>query len=60
MDIKKYTEANRTAWNEVNPIHQQHNPTPLREAFLEKGYSTLDDHITRTFLRLGLQGRNVA
>lgn len=23
MDIKKYTEANRIAWNEVTPYHQK-------------------------------------
>ncbi|MEC0090873.1 class I SAM-dependent methyltransferase [Paenibacillus macquariensis] len=60
MNIKTYTESNREAWNEVNPIHQKHNPIQLSEAFQAKGYSTLDEHITRTFLRLGLQGRNVA
>ncbi|GKU80109.1 bifunctional 2-polyprenyl-6-hydroxyphenol methylase/3-demethylubiquinol 3-O-methyltransferase UbiG [Paenibacillus sp. L3-i20] len=60
MSIKKYTQANREAWNEVNGIHQKHNPIRLSEVFQEKGFSTLDEHITRTFIRLGLQGSNVA
>ncbi|MCR8843794.1 class I SAM-dependent methyltransferase [Paenibacillus sp. SC116] len=60
MDIKSYTESNREAWNEVNPIHQEHNPVNLKEVFLEKGYSTLDTPITEVFQRLGLEGKQVA
>ncbi|MVO98150.1 class I SAM-dependent methyltransferase [Paenibacillus lutrae] len=60
MNIKTYTQSNREAWNEVNPIHQKHNPINLKEAFQAIGFSTLDEHITDTFRRLGLQGKRVA
>ncbi|WP_052675835.1 class I SAM-dependent methyltransferase [Paenibacillus sp. IHBB 10380] len=60
MNIKTYTKSNREAWNEVNPIHQKHNPINLKEVFQTKGFSTLDEHITDTFRRLGLQGKRAA
>ncbi|MBH5318434.1 class I SAM-dependent methyltransferase [Paenibacillus sp. GSMTC-2017] len=60
MNIKTYTESNRNAWNEVNPIHQKHNPINFKEAFRTEKFNTLDDHITQTFLKIGLEGKNVA
>ncbi|MCY7484051.1 MULTISPECIES: class I SAM-dependent methyltransferase [Paenibacillus] len=60
MDIKTYTQSNREAWNEVNPIHQVHNPVNLKEAFLQEGYSTLDPLITELLQDLGLREKNVA
>ncbi|MNI12725.1 bifunctional 3-demethylubiquinone-9 3-methyltransferase/ 2-octaprenyl-6-hydroxy phenol methylase [compost metagenome] len=60
LNLKTYTESNRNAWNEVNPIHQKHNPINLKEAIQTKGFNALDEHITRTLLQLGLHGKNVA
>nr|MBN2277470.1 class I SAM-dependent methyltransferase [candidate division Zixibacteria bacterium] len=60
MDIKKYTEANREAWNEVTPIHRKARRVDLKEAFRKKGFSTLDDIVTLKFKELGIADKNVA
>ena len=37
-EIKKYTEANRLAWNEVMPIHQKSNRSKWDDAFSVPGF----------------------
>jgi len=41
MDIRKYTNANREAWNEVTPIHQNARKENYEELFRKKGYHKL-------------------
>lgn len=60
MDIKKYTEANRTAWNEVTPIHQKARRINLKEKFKEKGFSTLDELVTSKLKEIPIKGKIIA
>jgi SAM-dependent methyltransferase len=60
MDIKKYTEANRAAWNEVTPIHQKARKVDLKSSFATPGFSTLDETITGKLLQLGIKGKKTA
>ncbi len=60
MNHKKYTDANREAWNEVTPIHRKHRQIDLKLKFREKGYSTLDSTITDKLKEIGLKNKTVA
>jgi len=60
MDIRKYTSANRDAWNEVAPIHQNARKEDYEELFRKKDYSTLDDIITSKLIEVELEGKHVA
>lgn len=60
MDLKKITDANRAAWNEVNPIHQKSRTENLKELFKQKGYSTLDKIITDKLSEVGIAGKTAA
>jgi SAM-dependent methyltransferase len=61
MDRKQYTEANRKAWNEVNPKHQKSKQEKGKFArFKNKGYSKLDDTITNLLHSIGINGKDVA
>lgn len=60
MNLKDLTEANRAAWNEVTPIHQNHRRINLKEAFQEPGFSVLDETITAALQRLPIAGKRVA
>jgi len=55
MDIRKYTSANRDAWNEVAPIHQNARKEDYEELFRKKDYSTLDDIITSKLIEVELE-----
>ncbi|HET7615366.1 MAG TPA: class I SAM-dependent methyltransferase [Bacillales bacterium] len=59
MDIKKYTEANRKAWNEVAPKHEAIKKEAKKQ-FLEPGFSCLDETVTRKLQEIGLKGKNIA
>ncbi|CEH28919.1 hypothetical protein AM501_26975 [Aneurinibacillus migulanus] len=60
MSIKKYTEANREAWNEVTPIHQKARNINVKKQFKEKGFSLLDKVITEKFKEINIHGKTVA
>ena len=60
MDIKKYTEANRVAWNEVTPYHQKAKDGKFFRAFLAPGYSCLDETVTLILNECGVKGKDVA
>ncbi len=60
MGIKKYTETNREAWNEVNPIHQRARKIDLKMKFKEKGFSTLDEVETGKLKEIAITGKTVA
>lgn len=59
-DRKKYTEANRIAWNEVTPYHQKANKERLLQQFTQPGYSCLDEKITQKLREWGIDGKDVA
>ncbi len=62
-DIKKYTDANREAWNEATLKHQQARAEKnknLKEEFSQKGYSSLDKYETAKLKEIGLTGKRVA
>jgi hypothetical protein len=42
-DLKRYTEANRAAWNEVMPIHQRAAKEKWDRSFSQPGFVCLDD-----------------
>ncbi|HET7577709.1 MAG TPA: class I SAM-dependent methyltransferase [Bacillales bacterium] len=59
MDYKKYTEANRQAWNEVSPKHEEIK-REAKKQFLEPGFSCLDETVTTQLQQIGLKGKHVA
>lgn len=59
MDLKKYTEANREAWNEAVVIHRRGSKINLSEEFKKPGYSTLDGIITEKLKIIGLDNKSV-
>jgi SAM-dependent methyltransferase len=60
MDVKRYTEANRRAWNEVTPLHQKAKQGRYFDLFKTPGYSCLDPLITAKLGKLDLKGKRVA
>jgi SAM-dependent methyltransferase len=59
-ELERYTEANRQAWNEVMPLHQQSARARLDEAFAQPGHVMLDTGTLDALGRIGIQGRDVA
>ncbi len=62
-EIKKYTDANREAWNEATLKHQQARAKKnnnLKEKFSQKGFSTLDKYETAKLKEIDLAGKKVA
>jgi len=60
IDLKQYTEANRAAWNEVAPLHQQAAKEKWDKAFQQPGYTCLDQVELDWLKRLGVRGKAVA
>jgi SAM-dependent methyltransferase len=58
--LKKYTEANRLAWNEVMPRHQQAAKATWDQAFSQPGFVCLNDDELAQLQRIGIQGKAVA
>ena len=59
-DTKYFTSANRLAWEEVAPIHREHNQDRLIKAFGTPGFSCLDEIETAQLKALGVAGKDVA
>jgi ubiquinone/menaquinone biosynthesis C-methylase UbiE len=59
-EIKKFTEANREAWNEVMPRHQKAAREKWDQAFHKPGFSCLVENEVAIFNKVGIQGKNVA
>ena len=57
---KQYTAANRKAWNEATPVHQQQRKIDLKTVFQQKGYNVLDGLITKKLEQLPIAGKKVA
>jgi ubiquinone/menaquinone biosynthesis C-methylase UbiE len=58
--IKKYTEANREAWNEVMPKHQKAAREKWDIAFQKPGFVCLFEHEVALIKKFGIQGKSVA
>lgn len=59
-ELKRYTEANRAAWNEVMPKHQLAAKEKWDTLFSQPSYVSLADHEVKLLLQIGLKGKNVA
>lgn len=59
-DLKKYTEANRLAWNEVIPRHQKANQNKWDNAFSIPGFVVLNGTELDMLKSLGVTGKNIA
>lgn len=57
---KKFTEANRAAWNEVTPKHQKAAKEKWDDAFLQPGFVCLDAIEIDLVKRIGIKGKAVA
>ncbi len=59
VDIRKFTQSNRKAWNEVQPYHTRGRTIDLAKEFEQPSYSTLDSLITARLKEIGLEGKRV-
>jgi len=57
---KRYTEANRAAWNEAMPKHQTANADKWDQAFSNPGFSVITEPELSLLNDLDIQGLNVA
>jgi ubiquinone/menaquinone biosynthesis C-methylase UbiE len=58
-NFKKFTEANRAAWNEVTPKHQIAAKEKWDRAFMQPGYVVLDVEEVGLLKQLGIEGKAV-
>jgi ubiquinone/menaquinone biosynthesis C-methylase UbiE len=58
-DLKRITESNRAAWNEVMPLHQRAAGEKWDRLFAQPGYVRLDEIEIGLFHQLGLKGKSV-
>lgn len=58
MDYKKYTEANRIAWNEVNPMHQDFKKR-YKSKFTLEDFSTLDENLLEVLNKITFQNKSI-
>ena len=60
MDIKKYTNANKEAWNEVIPKHQNARKDKLDKLFSQPGFIIQNDkQLLDIFERIEIKGKDV-
>lgn len=58
-ELKKYTESNREAWNEVMPLHQAAAKDKWDLAFLQPKYGCLDEVEIGLLQQMGIQDQDV-
>ncbi|MDI6808816.1 MAG: class I SAM-dependent methyltransferase [Candidatus Eisenbacteria bacterium] len=58
--LKKYTEANRDAWNEVMPRHQNAAREKWDNAFAQPGFVCMEDIELSLLRQIGIKGKAVA
>jgi SAM-dependent methyltransferase len=58
-ELKKYTEANRKAWNEAMPHHRAAAGEKWDMAFQQPGFGCLKENEIQQFQRIGILGRDV-
>ncbi|UYP45327.1 hypothetical protein NEF87_001612 [Candidatus Lokiarchaeum ossiferum] len=59
MDLKKYTEMNKEAWNEVQPIHQEGRKIDLKVAVKDPNFNTLAKEELEGFTKIGFKGKEI-
>ncbi len=59
-EIKKYTQANRLAWNEAMPHHQEANKSKWDDRFSRAGYSVIQSPELELLEQIDLSGKAVA
>jgi SAM-dependent methyltransferase len=59
-ELKRYTEANRAAWNEVMPYHQRAAKEKWDQLFSQPGYVRLPAVEVELLQQVGLIGKSVA
>lgn len=60
IDLKKYTEANRLAWNEAMPRHQKANQRKWDDSFSIPGYIAFKGAELEILRSIGVSGKNIA
>ncbi len=60
MNMKDYTEANRQAWNQVNPIHQKNREKDLSKEVKKDDFTALADFEIDKFNEINLSGKHIA
>lgn len=58
--ISQYTEANRIAWNEAMPRHQEGNKDKWTKMFLVPGYSVIENPELQKLKEIEIKGKDVA
>ncbi len=58
--FKKYTQANREAWNEAMPFHQKSNGDKWDRAFSEPGFSVINEPELSLIKSLEIQNQKIA
>jgi len=59
-DLKKYTAANREAWNEAMPRHQKSNGDKWDKVFSSPGFSVITEPELSLIQALNIQGQKIA
>ena len=59
-DFKKYTQANREAWNEAMPHHQKSNADKWDNAFATQGFSVITEPELSLIKALNIEGQKIA
>ncbi|MCF7827143.1 MAG: class I SAM-dependent methyltransferase [Candidatus Marinimicrobia bacterium] len=59
-DYKKFTQANREAWNEAMPYHQKANADKWDKAFATPGFSAIREPAVALISELNIQGQKIA
>ena len=57
---RRYTDANRAAWNEAAPRHARHNQARLLDEVRRPGFNVLGEHVLAPLREIGVSGRTVA
>ncbi|BCD98189.1 class I SAM-dependent methyltransferase [Marinagarivorans cellulosilyticus] len=58
--LKKYTQANRAAWNQAMPFHQKAHSEKWDACFSQQGFSVFKQPELGQLNTLGVKGKNVA
>jgi SAM-dependent methyltransferase len=59
MPIKKYTHANRKAWNEAHLVHREQWKVDFKELFRNSEFSTLDEIEKKKVNELNIKGKSI-
>ena len=57
---KRYTDANRAAWNEAAPVHARQNQARLLDEVRRPGFNTLAPHVLERLRDIRVEGKSVA